>query len=208
MVNNNESVFDPHYDVILTGTDLTSSILSAALARVGKKILHLDTEKHYGKEWHSMKLTEFLIWQFKKPTVSWNSETVSCEIDTSKELFSSCQRQNPFTNIESDLSFFNDKNLFEKFFFHILNTKCTQIFLDQFYENCFKKLKIANTFEDGLSIMEEFKDKYPELNCIDNLFNIDLCPRVNIMTYKNIYLILIIISQFSFLFQMKKWSIF
>lgn len=180
MANNNGNGFDLHYDVILTGTDLTSSILSAALARIGKKILHLDTEKHYGKEWHSLKLTEFLIWQLKKPIVLCNSETVPCKTDTSEEFVSMRQRQSLFTNIENDLSLFNDKNSFEKFFSHILNTKCTQNFLDKFYE-MFKKLQNVNTFQDGLSIIEEFKDKFPELNRIDNLFNIDLCPRVNIL---------------------------
>lgn len=31
-----------HFDVIVLGTGLTESILAAALAKIGKKVLHLD----------------------------------------------------------------------------------------------------------------------------------------------------------------------
>eukprot|EP00985_Skeletonema_marinoi_P015979 scaffold8440_cov68-Skeletonema_marinoi.AAC.2 len=36
------------YDVIICGTDLIQSILSSALSRVGKKVLHCDGNDWYG----------------------------------------------------------------------------------------------------------------------------------------------------------------
>ncbi len=46
------------YDVILIGTDLTTAILSAALSKAGKKVLHLDRETSYGGElWGNKNLT-------------------------------------------------------------------------------------------------------------------------------------------------------
>ena len=51
------------YDVILYGTGLIQSILAAALARVGKSVLHLDPQDFYGEldAVHSLSsLTDFL----------------------------------------------------------------------------------------------------------------------------------------------------
>ena len=37
------------YDVIVVGTGLTESIAAAALARTGRKVLHLDALPFYGE---------------------------------------------------------------------------------------------------------------------------------------------------------------
>ncbi len=36
------------YDVVLCGTDLVQSILSSALSRAGKRVLHVDGSEWYG----------------------------------------------------------------------------------------------------------------------------------------------------------------
>jgi RAB protein geranylgeranyltransferase component A len=53
---------DPHYDFALLGTSLPLSILSAALARAGFSILHIDEEEHYGGPWSSLTLSELVDW--------------------------------------------------------------------------------------------------------------------------------------------------
>lgn len=47
------------FDVIVVGTGLTESIVSGALSRIGKKVLHLDHLKNYGSDWSSFNLKAF-----------------------------------------------------------------------------------------------------------------------------------------------------
>ena len=53
---------DDTYDVIILGTGITQSLLSAALSRVGKKILHLDENIFYGEKTSSFGLDGFMEW--------------------------------------------------------------------------------------------------------------------------------------------------
>lgn len=56
-----EDGFEAHYDVILSGTGLVQSILSAALSKSGKKVLHLDKNDFYGGDYHATHtLAQFL----------------------------------------------------------------------------------------------------------------------------------------------------
>ena len=48
------------YDVIVVGTGLVESILAAALARAGKRILYVDNAKWYGAEHATLSLSEFV----------------------------------------------------------------------------------------------------------------------------------------------------
>ena len=45
---------DNHFDVLVIGTGVTESVLSAALSRAGKRVLHIDTNAYYGAEWTSL----------------------------------------------------------------------------------------------------------------------------------------------------------
>lgn len=64
------------YDVIIAGTGLTESIVSAALSRIGKTVLHIDRESFYGGEFSSHPLTSLIEWtdkithQSPKPTTT------------------------------------------------------------------------------------------------------------------------------------------
>ena len=56
-----EDGFEAHYDVVLSGTGLVQSILSAALSKSGKKVLHLDKNDYYGGDYHATHtLSQFL----------------------------------------------------------------------------------------------------------------------------------------------------
>ncbi|XP_052888576.1 rab proteins geranylgeranyltransferase component A [Anopheles moucheti] len=47
------------FDLIVIGTGLTESIIAAAASRVGKTVLHLDTNDYYGGYWASFNLETF-----------------------------------------------------------------------------------------------------------------------------------------------------
>lgn len=50
---------DEHrYDVIVLGTGLVESIVAAAVARAGKRVLHLDANAYYGAQWATLPLDD------------------------------------------------------------------------------------------------------------------------------------------------------
>ena len=51
-------LLSPQADVVVLGTGLTESIVAAAFARCGRRVLHLDSTESYGGEWRSMALRE------------------------------------------------------------------------------------------------------------------------------------------------------
>ena len=53
---------DTHYDAILLGTGSVNAILAAAIAKAGKKVLHLDDNEYYGTTWATLNLKEFHNW--------------------------------------------------------------------------------------------------------------------------------------------------
>ena len=48
------------YDVVIVGTCLTNSIIAGALARAGKKVLHLDSNEYYGEQDATHDLVSFI----------------------------------------------------------------------------------------------------------------------------------------------------
>ena len=50
------------FDTIVVGTGLVESILAAALARAGQKVLHLDQNQFYGSDWTTLTPLEFRAW--------------------------------------------------------------------------------------------------------------------------------------------------
>ena len=50
------------FDVIVVGTGLTESLLAAACARAGRRVLHLDSNDHYGSRGSSFGLKQMDAW--------------------------------------------------------------------------------------------------------------------------------------------------
>ena len=50
------------FDVIVVGTGLTESLLAAACARAGRRVLHLDSNDHYGSRCSSFGLKQMDAW--------------------------------------------------------------------------------------------------------------------------------------------------
>jgi len=53
---------DKIVDAVVVGTGLTNCLVSAALARNGEKVIHVDTQANYGDTWMSMSLLELEKW--------------------------------------------------------------------------------------------------------------------------------------------------
>ncbi|CAJ1365127.1 unnamed protein product [Effrenium voratum] len=56
-------------DAVVLGTGLPESICAAALARAGKKVLHLDASENYGGPWRSLPLREYASWAGGRATM-------------------------------------------------------------------------------------------------------------------------------------------
>lgn len=73
------------YDVIVVGTGMTESIVAAAASRIGKKVLHLDSNEYYGGLWASFNFDGLQKWmeecrQPNKPTETMQSANAKdCE---------------------------------------------------------------------------------------------------------------------------------
>ncbi|CEG46877.1 rab proteins geranylgeranyltransferase component [Plasmopara halstedii] len=56
------SLSEREYDVVVVGTGMVEGILAGALARIGKKVLHLDQNDYYGSNYASFPLAQFRRW--------------------------------------------------------------------------------------------------------------------------------------------------
>ncbi|KAI8092542.1 GDP dissociation inhibitor-domain-containing protein [Halteromyces radiatus] len=59
----NDQLEDTAFDVIVIGTGLVESIVAGSLARSGKKVLHLDSNKQYGSNWGVFNIKNLLDWE-------------------------------------------------------------------------------------------------------------------------------------------------
>jgi RAB protein geranylgeranyltransferase component A len=50
------------FDVIVVGSGLASSVFAAAMARSGKRVVHLDERDYYGADWGTLPLRDFFRW--------------------------------------------------------------------------------------------------------------------------------------------------
>ncbi|XP_028145708.2 rab proteins geranylgeranyltransferase component A 1 [Diabrotica virgifera virgifera] len=105
--------FPTDFDIVIVGTGIIESIISAAASRVGKRVLHVDEKEYYGGHWASFSLEAIL------------------ELKKSKEY--------PVANVENpDLCLFGNqtydlKNVDYKF--HVIPKENTQLEKQEDSEN-------------------------------------------------------------------------
>ncbi|KAK4688078.1 Rab proteins geranylgeranyltransferase component A, partial [Tremellales sp. Uapishka_1] len=78
------------YDVVIIGTGLAESIAAAALAKVGKTVLHLDPNEYYGGSQASLTLDELVAWS-NKTTPSYSKASTSAltpQLETDRRRYS------------------------------------------------------------------------------------------------------------------------
>ena len=184
---------EKHYDVIVTGTDLTSSLVAAALSRVGKTVLHLDSSDHYGQEWSAMKLFDILAAttvlnnncvysnheeEEEKQTSSEN-ENSSLTSSSSSSLILHCEPRSIISNVELFCNIFDDCVTCNKFFNdHYSQFNITKEVVDRFHQHFYPQLKTCKSTNDARNIISQMKEEFPILNIVDNSFSIDTIPRV------------------------------
>eukprot|EP01134_Creolimax_fragrantissima_P001167 CFRG1167T1 len=86
-----------HYEYVVIGTGLEECILAAALARVGKSVLHVDKNDYYGSEWATTNLAG--IQDFVQRTTSISSTLRPKTIPEAQEL-----KNNTHTDVFSGVS--------------------------------------------------------------------------------------------------------
>ncbi|CAH0474695.1 unnamed protein product [Peronospora belbahrii] len=80
---------ETEYDIVLIGTGIVESILAGALARIGKKVLHLDQNDYYGSNYASFTLSQFLRWT--------NNKVITCHNFSNESDQVHCTTDNVFT---------------------------------------------------------------------------------------------------------------
>ncbi|KAF1806920.1 GDP dissociation inhibitor [Mucor lusitanicus] len=61
-----DNLEETSFDYIVLGTGLIESILAGSLARVGKKVLHLDSHQNYGGNWSVFGFRELVQWYLER----------------------------------------------------------------------------------------------------------------------------------------------
>ncbi|CAH1106197.1 unnamed protein product [Psylliodes chrysocephalus] len=142
--------FPKEFDVIIVGTGVIESILSAAASRVGKRVLHIDENEYYGGQW-----------------ASFNLEAIMKLKNSQKERIANKSDSN-FLSFGNDL--FNIKNIDYKF--HVLpkkNKVCSEEKDKEVVDNNLQEVSQDDneeTWDEELLIKTSRK------------FNIDLCPKL------------------------------
>eukprot|EP00123_Amoebidium_parasiticum_P010416 comp20091_c0_seq1/m.24746 comp20091_c0_seq1/g.24746 ORF comp20091_c0_seq1/g.24746 comp20091_c0_seq1/m.24746 type:complete len:698 (-) comp20091_c0_seq1:488-2581(-) len=88
------------YDVVVVGTGLPESIVAAALARIGKKVLHVDRNEYYGGEWATFNLDLLTEWVKEHQTpVEDTGVSTSPELNPGETLFPLCGNDKTYSQI-------------------------------------------------------------------------------------------------------------
>lgn len=153
---------EEQFDIVIIGTGLTESIISAACSRIGKTVLHLDRNSFYGESWSSFNFEQLVEW-LKSGKVSdalYFNSTVQ-------------EDENAVQNAEQNIE-------------QATNSNDQTINWSDFYKTITNIEIISYLIEDE----EENKDQSEDVNKqnkwwstkdfkkISRKFNIDLCPKV------------------------------
>lgn len=148
---------EDQFDVVIIGTGLAESILSAACSRIGKTVLHLDNNSFYGESWSSFNFEQLVEW-LKYGKVS------------DALYFNSAARQEQ-ANAEDAQSTSDDSRSIKwsDFYKTITNVEIISYLINEEQQS---EEQTSKTTNDKWWTNEEFKK-------LSRKFNIDLCPKVN-----------------------------
>ncbi|KAG8951980.1 Rab proteins geranylgeranyltransferase component A [Tulasnella sp. 424] len=91
-----------HWEIAILGTGLSESILAAALAKAGKKVLHLDENDYYGGDSASLTLLELITWadeRLKPPQLG--DQTHSAYLSAQRKSFTDIHYSFPSSSDQS-----------------------------------------------------------------------------------------------------------
>jgi len=161
--------FQPHYDVIVTGTGLTQSIIAAAASRIGKSVFHCDQNDYYSQEWQSLNFQQIINWCHSSHqsinTINANTSPSDSSLLSDGESMRSCFRKS-FINNVSQISYLCDETSHEE-----------TIDSDRGGGN--EELgAVGGQDQDQIPSDDQQKWSLFKFNLESRKFNLDLCPRV------------------------------
>ncbi|XP_077519148.1 rab escort protein [Amblyomma americanum] len=89
------------HDVIVIGTGMPESIVAAAVARIGQRVLHLDKEAHYGSLWASYNFSSLREWMIAQNVPVPPSEPpAQVPLGPGERLMVTAQSHSAVTNVQ------------------------------------------------------------------------------------------------------------
>ncbi|XP_012273654.1 rab proteins geranylgeranyltransferase component A 1 [Orussus abietinus] len=99
------------YDVVVVGTGMTESIVAAAASRIGKKVLHLDSNEYYGGLWATFNFDGLQKWIEDLKNAKTCSKDVVPELAEGETFLRASNQYSTVENIEEDWYICNDVDL-------------------------------------------------------------------------------------------------
>ncbi|KAG8229782.1 hypothetical protein J437_LFUL005863, partial [Ladona fulva] len=101
------------YDIIVVGTGMTESIVAAAASRIGKRVLHLDSNEYYGGLWASFNFEGLQNWieecrQLSGATCDIPTEQFTSLIKEGENLIKANNQLSSVFNVEEKWYIVND----------------------------------------------------------------------------------------------------
>ncbi|XP_076233779.1 rab escort protein [Calliopsis andreniformis] len=100
------------YDVIVVGTGMTESIVAAAASRIGKKVLHLDSNEYYGGLWATFNFDGLQKWIEDLKSSKDNIKDVSeIDLQPDEKFLKASDQYSTVENIEETWYISNEADL-------------------------------------------------------------------------------------------------
>ncbi|XP_017757912.1 PREDICTED: rab proteins geranylgeranyltransferase component A 1 [Eufriesea mexicana] len=107
-----EDYLPNEYDVVVVGTGMTESIVAAAASRIGKKVLHLDSDEYYGGLWATFNFDGLQKWiedlKISKNNIKHLSEL---NLEPEEKFLKTSNEYSTVENIEETWYISNDADL-------------------------------------------------------------------------------------------------
>lgn len=108
------------YDVVVVGTGMTESIVAAAASRIGKKVLHLDSNEYYGGLWATFNFDGLQKWIDDLKTAKNAIRDTKPDLEDGETFLKASDQYSTVENIEETWYISNDADL------PVLSSKDTQ----------------------------------------------------------------------------------
>ncbi|XP_058789210.1 rab proteins geranylgeranyltransferase component A 1 [Phymastichus coffea] len=156
------------YDVIVVGTGMTESIVAAAASRIGKRVLHLDSNEYYGGLWATFNFDGLQKWMEDLKTSKSDTREFKPDLGSDEKFLKASNQYSTVENIFEEWFISHDADLPE------VSSKDTQT------ENS------GNANFEGAEKSDEHKSVQKETKhwSVDRIkkeyrrFNIDLAPKL------------------------------
>ncbi|XP_011647653.1 rab proteins geranylgeranyltransferase component A 1 [Pogonomyrmex barbatus] len=99
------------YDVVVVGTGMTESIVAAAASRIGKRVLHLDSNEYYGGLWATFNFDGLQKWIEDLKTVKSNTRNTNVDLKEDEKFLKASDQYSTVENIGEIWYIFNDADL-------------------------------------------------------------------------------------------------